>query len=145
MSSLDTKAGILIGATAAAFGLIASSGGSPSRLFSLHPVLGTLSLLLLALAFGFLLGTVLVRDLIEFPAVPTLIRLANEPETRVKELSLDAIQQAWLGNRRQIRWKGRLLVCGQSSLGAFIAGVVIFKIPDLGSLALRLVSLVQGS
>ena len=132
LSSLDTKAGVLIGATAAAVGLIASSGGSPSSLFSLHPTLGSVSLLLLALAFGSLLGTVLVRASIEYPNIPGLVRRASEPEDRIKELSLAGLQEARLHNRRQRIWKARLLLLGQCLLGAFIVVVVLFKLSDLG-------------
>ena len=131
LGSLDARAGVLIGATAAAFGLIASAGGGTSSLFSEHPALASAALLVLALAFVLLLLAVRAGRSVEFPGVPTLIDLAALPEWRIRELSLDALQTAWLTNRTEINRKARLLLEGQVALGVFIGLVVVFKLSDL--------------
>jgi hypothetical protein len=134
ISSLDARAGVLLGATAAAFGLIASNGGTSTSIFTQHRTLAILALFTLALALCCLIAVVLVRNVIEFPGVPALIRLANEPAGRIKELSLDGLQQAWQRNRRLIVWKARFLLTGQVIIVLFVLLVTAFALPDLGRL-----------
>jgi hypothetical protein len=134
ISSLDARAGVLLGATAAAFGLIASNGGTSASLFTQHRPLAILALFTLALALCCLIAVVLVRNVIEFPGVPALIRLANEPAGRIKELSLDGLQQAWQRNRRLIVWKARFLLTGQVIIVLFVLLVTAFALPELGRL-----------
>ena len=131
LGSLDARAGVLIGATAAAFGLIASTGGGTSSLFAEHPALAFGALLVLALAFLLLLLAVRAGRSVEFPGVPTLIDLAALPDWRIRELSLDALRTAWQTNRGEINRKARLLLAGQIALGVFIGLVVAFKLADL--------------
>ena len=132
ISSLDARAGVLIGITATAFGLIATNSGTSGSLFAEHADLATISLFTLALVILGLVGVVLVRNVIEFPGVPTLIERANETESRIKELSLSGLQQAWQRNRQIIIWKARLLLSAQVLIVVFVLIVVAFRVPDLG-------------
>jgi len=132
ISSLDARAGVLIGITATAFGLIATNSGTSGSLFAEHADLATVSLFTLALVILSLVGVVLVRNVIEFPGVPTLIERANETEARIKELSLSGLQQSWRRNRQIIIWKARLLLSAQVLIVVFVLIVVAFRVPDLG-------------
>lgn len=138
LNALDTKAGVLIGATAAAFGLIATNGGGALSLFARHPALETLSLFVLALALLCLVLAVLVRSNIEYPHVPTLITLAGLEADQIKTLSLDALGRAWEHNRSLILRKSRWLLAGQVVLGLFVAIVVCFKVSEWDRLAAAL-------
>ena len=132
INSLDTKAGVLIGATAAAFGLVVTSAGGTTSLFLRYGALRGLALLVLAAAFFLLLSTVLVQDIRDTPDPKALVTLADLPEERIKELSLDALVRTYEFNRRVLDQKSTRLFRGQIALGAFVGLVVVFELIDLG-------------
>lgn len=101
INSLDTKVGVLIGATAAAFGLVVTSVGGTTSLFLRYGVLRGLALLVLAVVFFLLLSTVLVQDIRDTPDPKAFVTLANLPEERSKELSLDALVSTRRGGARR--------------------------------------------
>jgi len=138
LNSLDTKAGVLIGASAAAFGLIATNGGSALSIFARHPALQTVSLVMLAAALLGLVGAVFVRSYIEYPDVARLIGLAELQEGEIKTLSLDVIHRAWAHNRALILKKSRWLLAGQFVLGLFVFVVVCFKVSEWDKLSAAL-------
>src|SRR5579859_1175244 len=109
INSLDAKAGVLIGATAAAFGLVVTSVGGTASLFLRYGVLRGVALLVLAVAFFLLLSTVLVQDIRDTPDPKALVTLANLPEERIKELSLDALVSTYEFNRRVLDQKSTRL------------------------------------
>lgn len=132
INSLDAKAGVLIGATAAAFGLVVTSVGGTASLFLRYGVLRGFALLVLAVAFFLLLSTVLVQDIRDTPDPKALVTLANLPEERIKELSLDALVSTYEFNRHVLDQKATRLLWGQIALGVFVGLVVVFELIDLG-------------
>ena len=131
INGVDAKAGVLIGATAAAFGLVVTSGGGTVSLFLEYDALRRLSLLVLAVAFFLLLSTVLVQDIRETPDPKAFVTFANQPEERIKELSLEALVSTYEFNRRVLDQKSVRLFRGQVALGVFVGLVVLFEVVDL--------------
>src|SRR5579859_3546575 len=120
INGVDTKAGVLIGATAAAFGLVATRGGGTASIFLRHNAMEGISILILATAFFLLLSTVLVQDIHDTPNPKVFVTLANETENRIKELSLDALVSTYEFNRRVLDQKSTRLFRGQVVLGVFV-------------------------
>ena len=131
INTVDAKAGVLLGATAAAFGLVATSGGGAASLFLRYEALRGISLLVLAVAFALLLSVVLVQDIHETPDPKAFVRLANETEERIKELSLEALVSTYEFNRRVLDQKSGRLFWGQVVIGVFVGLVVLFELLDL--------------
>jgi len=132
INSLDAKAGVLIGATAAAFGLVVTSVGGTTSLFLRYGALRGLALLVLAVAFFLLLSTVLVQDIRDTPDPKAFVTLANLSEERIKELSLDALVSTYEFNRHVLDQKSTRLFRGQIALSVFVGLVVVFELIDLG-------------
>jgi len=126
--ALDAKAGVLLGATAAAFGLVVINSNNAAGLFGHYAVLTFLAVVILAIVFFLLLKSVLVRSFLDVPDPGTLITLANRTESEIKVLTLEAMQGTYSSNSEQYEEKAELLLRAQQLLGWFVGLVVFFQV-----------------